>query len=93
MAYEELFHTMVVESQGSSYAERNPDAPAQATYLAIGERHGMLGGITLCLDIMSQAGHIDRAIYDEWRNFRYSREMDDPEMFRKVIIQQRSERE
>lgn len=91
MSYESLFHDMIVESQGTAYAERNPDTPSFQRYLYIGERQGMLNGITLCMRTLSEAGHLDEAIYKQWHDFRYSREMDDPEMFREVIMQKRSE--
>lgn len=90
MDYKELFHDMIVESQGEPYAERT-DQSSSSIYYHEGTRHGVILGITLGFRTMAEAGHLPQEIYDQWHEFAYSREMDDPQTFRKVIMHKRSE--
>ncbi|WDS62096.1 hypothetical protein [Pseudomonas phage D6] len=91
--YRELFHDMIVESQGTSYAERSQNInPISAAYNN-GMRHGILNGITLGFRTMAEAGHLPSEIYEQWHELVYSKEMEDTQAYRKTIIKTRSERE
>lgn len=90
MDYKELFHDIIVESQGSSYAERVEEQDIRITYYHEGMRHGIIQGVTLGFRTMAEAGHIPQEIYEQWHDFAYSKEMDDPVTFRKVIMETRS---
>lgn len=91
MDYRELFHDMIVESQGDSYADRSGQSNPILSAYHDGTRHGTILGITLGYRTMAEAGHIPMEIYDKWHEFAYSLEMEDPKTFRDVIIAKRSE--
>lgn len=89
--YKELFHDIIVESQGKSYAENADSKDMNCLYYHEGQRYGIILGITLGFRTMAEAGHIPQDLYDQWHTFAYSREMEDPQMFRDVIMRKRSE--
>jgi hypothetical protein len=89
--YRDLFHDMIIESQGVAYADRSGQTnPISAAYND-GTRHGTILGITLGYRTMAEAGHIPMEIYEKWHEFAYSAEMDDPQTLRDVIMRKRSE--
>lgn len=91
MSYQELFHDMIIESQGPTYAENSGllNTPGVQAYHR-GVRDGVLNGITLGYRTMAEAGHIPMAIYDQWHAFVYSEEMEKPRAYRAKIIDERS---
>lgn len=91
--YRELFHDMIVESQGDSYCERTGFSDPISEGYSNGLRHGILNGITLGFQTMAEAGHLPKEIYEQWHELVYSKEMEDPQIHRRTIMKIRSERE
>lgn len=89
--YQQLFDNMVIESQGDTYMHRSGMSNPISEAYDNGLRLGVLHGITLGFQTMSEAGVLPTEVYDKWHQFVYSSEMNDPQVYRKFVIQKRSE--
>lgn len=85
--YTELFHKMIIESQGQTHAERSPNGNPIDRVRAEATRAGVLIGITLGLRTMAEAGHLDQQIYDDWQKLAHSEEFEkDPKRYRDMLL-------
>lgn len=90
--YKEMFHDIIVESQGEAYIKTHKDANPITVGYHNGVRHGVLLGVTQTLRKLSEEGHVPEAMYNEWHTLCYSEPMNHPEVYRAAILKERSER-
>ena len=91
--YKEMFHDIIVESQGPAYIDNNKDANPIMVGYNNGLRHGVLLGITQAFRTLSEEEFIPTEIYSDWHDLVYSEPMQDPQAYRDQVIKERSERE